>query len=232
MRFGIKHSQIIKDWNLRVRGFLKTDLAPILVFKDGKIQIREMCFSLCPSWSKEFPCQWSTYNARMERPHEKDKRRSQYIYEIATWRDSFSKGYTCLVPMNGAIESSYFGSQAGNIINLHVKGDEIFYVCGLWSEWVDQMTGEIKETFTLITDDPYQFFFDCGHDRSIFVIDPKTSVEWLQNRSFTPIERFDFLRKNRVSLNWDVRVDREMAKGWQKRKPSDQELGQIKIWQS
>ena len=30
------------------------------------------------------------------------------------------------------------------------ENDELFFAVGLWSEWVDKSTGEVKETFTLI----------------------------------------------------------------------------------
>jgi putative SOS response-associated peptidase YedK len=229
-KLGIKIPQPLKDWDLRVRGFIKTDLAPVIVEKDGEIQVREMAFSLCPSWSKEFPCKWSTYNARMERENEKSPNKLEFIYEIPTWKESFNSGRTCLVPMNAAIESSYFGTQAGNMIQLKVEEDELFFVVGLWSEWVDKSTGEVKETFTLITDDPYKFFYECGHDRSVFVINQSKMNDWLTNKTFTPKQRFDFLRANRISLKWDVSVDRAMAKGWQKRAPTEDEVSSIKIW--
>ncbi len=229
-KLGITIPQPIKEWDLRVRGFIKTDLAPVIVEKNGKIEIREMAFSLCPSWSKEFPCKWSTYNARMERPSEKHPGKIEHIFEVPTWRESFNEGKTCLIPMNAAIESSYFGSQAGNMIQLKVKKDELFFVVGLWSEWTDKSTGEIRETFTLITDDPYKFFFDCGHDRSVFVINPEKTEEWLTNKKFSSKQRFDFLKKNRTTLSWDVSVDRKMASGWEKRSPSQKEINSIKIW--
>ena len=56
--------------------------------------------------------------------------------------------------------------------------------------------------------------------------------EWLSNKSFTPKERFDFLRGNRTTLKWDVSVDRAMAKGWEKRSPNQDEISSIKIWKS
>ncbi len=228
-KFGIKISEPI-SFDIRVRGFIKTDLAPIIIAKDGSLSIKEMMFSLCPSWSKEFPCKWSTYNARMERPNPKDSQLSEFIYEVPTWRDSFNSGKTCLVPMNAAVESSYFGTQAGNMIQLKTKGDKIFYVAGLWSEWIDKSTGVVKETFTLITDDPYKFFFECGHDRSVFVLNDNSHLDWLLNKKFKPHERFNFLRNNRISLDWDVSIDRPMVKGWEKKKPTNDEIDQIKVW--
>jgi putative SOS response-associated peptidase YedK len=154
----------------------------------------------------------------------------EFIYEVATWKEPFTNAKTCLVPMTAAIESSYFGTHAGNIVQFSHKDSGIFYSIGLWSEWLDKTTGEVKETFTLITDDPYKFFFDTGHDRSVFVVKDSAMEEWLTNKKFTPKERFDFLRSNRTSIDWKVENEREMAKGWQKKAPTEAELSETKVW--
>lgn len=231
-------SDLPSEWDTTVRGFIKTDLAPVLLAEDNKLVLKEMNYSLCPSWSKEFPYPWTTYNARMERPKLKKfptsstkvPTETEFIYEVPTWRDSFTKGKTCLVPMQGAIESSYFGSHAGKIIQFSQKNNELFFVVGIYDTWVDKKTGEIKQTFALITDNPSQFFFDCGHDRSIFCIDPEYYESWLFDQSKTAKQRFDFLRNGRINLNWDVSTEREMKKGWEKRAPNQEELKAVHVW--
>lgn len=224
------------DWlqgeiDIRPQGFLKTDLAPVIFQNaDGNLEIKEMNFSLCPSWSKEFPAKFTTYNARLERPHPKLVGKIEPIYEVPTWKDAFINGQTCLVPMTSAIESSYFGKSAGKIVGFHRKDNEVFYATGLWNEWINKESGEVHDTFTLITDDPYQFFFDHGHDRSVFVIKPEAYNKWLTGKNMSAEQRFDFLRENRVSLEWDVTTDREMKEGWSKRAPKPDEIESIKIW--
>lgn len=218
------------EWDTTVRGFIKTDVAPVLIAENNNLVLKEMCFSLCPSWSKEFPYPWTTYNARMERPKPSHPNTTEYIYQVPTWRESFSKGQTCLIPMQGAIESSYFGSHAGKIIQFSQQSKELFFTVGIYSNWVNKQTGEIKSSFALITDDPSQFFFDCGHDRSIFCIDESSYETWLFGQNQTPKQRFDFLRKSRVNLHWDVSTEREMKTGWQKRAPRTDEINQVHIW--
>lgn len=217
--------------DLRPQGFLKTNLAPV-IFQNShqQLEIKMMNFSFCPSWSKEFPVKFTTYNARMERPHPKIKDKTEYIYEVPTWKEAFIKGQTCLVPMTSAIESSYFGKSAGKMIGFHQKNSDVFFVAGLYNEWVNKTSGEIHDTFTLITDNPYRFFFEHGHDRSVFVINPDVNLIWLTDKKMTPQERFQFLRQNRVSLEWDVTVEREMKSGWEKRAPKDPEIQEIQVW--
>ncbi|MGZ3749056.1 MAG: SOS response-associated peptidase family protein [Pseudobdellovibrionaceae bacterium] len=229
-KFGIKLPEKLAriDFEIRVQGFLKTDEAPVIRQNNkGDLEITMMKFSLCPSWSKEFPPKFTTYNARMER---ENKGKFEKIYQVPTWKESFVKGQTCLVPINAAIESSYFGLSAGKMIRFLQKDLSTYYVAGLWSSWVHKESGEIIESFTLITDDPYEFFFKHGHDRSVFVIHEKAFDEWLKNKSLTPEERFKFLRANRVSLDWAVEEDRPMKSGWEKRAPSEKEIAEIKVW--
>lgn len=237
-KLGIKIPEPM-EFDLLVRGFMKTDLAPVIVFEDGELKLKEMYFSLCPQWADSFPCKFSTYNARLERPKVDKKTKkpvldkktgepiSEFIYQVPTWRDPFSKGKTCLVPMSCAIESSYFGSHAGKIVEF--SSDGLFFAVGIWEEYLDRATGEVKETFTLLTDDPYQFFFDVGHDRSVFIINEKAELPWLKEK-MKPEERFNFLRNNRITLPWKVSTNREMAKGWEKKAPTKDEIAEIKVW--
>jgi putative SOS response-associated peptidase YedK len=239
-KFGISIPETLETFDLRVRGFIKTEQAPVIFSDFGKLKFKMMSFSLCPSWSQEFPYKWSSYNARMERPKADKNRKpifdkagrqiSEYIYQVPTWRDSFAKGRLCLVPLNAAIESSYFGSHAGQIIQFSTQEDEPFYCLGLWDQWLDKQTGELKESFALLTDDPYEFFFRAGHDRSVLIVNDKSYDELLNNSKLTPKARFDLIRENRTSLNWKVETERSMAKGWEKKAPTSLEISNIKVW--
>lgn len=227
-KIGIKVPQDL-NFDISVRGYMKTEMAPIVLFEDGKTVVKNAYFSLCPSWSKEFPCQFSTYNARLERINPKTGK-EEYIFQVPSWKESFNNGKTCLVPMQKAIESSYFGTHAGNMIGFKIKNDDIFFATGIYSEYVNKDNGEIFETFTLLTDSPYPFFFNAGHDRSIVVIDYENYDEWLKNKKLMPIDRFNFLRENRISLDWEVEVERPLKSGWEKRAPTNEEISTIKIW--
>lgn len=234
--FGIDLPDGQDEFDLRVRGYMKTEQAPIIVANDkGNFELKMMCFSLCPSWSKEFPAKFSTYNARMDRPATKKGAQVgqvERIYQVPTWREPFVNGQTCLIPMNSAIESSYFGKSAGQIIHFSQKSGGLYFVCGLYSPWVNKETGEIHDTFTLITDNPYKFFFDHGHDRSVMVIEKQARERWLLDKKMKPEDRFNYLREHRVSLEWVVKKDRDMKAGWQKRAPNEQEISQIRVWEN
>jgi hypothetical protein len=52
------------------------------------------------------------------------------------------------------------------------------------------------------------------------------------NTNLNQVERFKFLRSNRISLDWKAETDREMKKGWEKRAPSETEIATMKVWKN
>jgi len=227
-KFGIKISEELV-FDFLVRGYIKTELAPIILAEKGKIVLKNAFFSLVPSWSNEFPCKFTTYNARLERPNPKTGK-TEYIYQVPTWKESFNNAQTCLIPMSGAIESSYFGTEAGHMVKFSSKDQPFFYCLGLYNNWVNKSTGEVKETFTLLTDDPYKFFFDSGHDRSVLVINESSQEQWLDDKAMSPEQRLQFIRKKRINLDWVVAKERSLKDGWQKKAPSTEEIKSISVW--
>lgn len=228
-KFGIKISENL-SFDFLVRGYIKTESAPIIIFEEGKLVLKNALFSLVPSWSSEFPCKFTTYNARLERENPKSGK-IEYIYQVPTWKESFNNAQTCLIPMSGAIESSYFGTQAGNMVKFFKKDESIFYCLGIYNNWLNKNTGEVKETFTLLTDNPYKFFYDSGHDRSVLVINDSSHEQWLSDKDMKPEQRLQFIRKKRINLDWDVVKERQLKDGWQKKAPSKEEIKAIEVWE-
>lgn len=245
-KYGLKvpNDLNVESWDFQPLGYMKTQEAPVIVGnKNGDKEVRLMRFSLCPSWSKEYPFKASSYNARMERPLERlngetGKREvvldpktktpvSEYIYQIPSWRSSFNSGMTCLVPITWAIESCHFGKSKGKVIKVSQESEEPYFAVGIWSEWTDKKSGEVHETFALITDNPYKYFFEHGHDRSIFIIPESERESWLFEKDMKPEWRFNFLRENRTSLDWKSTVVRELKKT---HSYTDEDLKAIKVW--
>lgn len=213
-------------------GFMKTDVLPVLMSHEGLLRVEPMNWSLTPSWANEYPLKWNTYNARMERIYQGSPQR---IYEGPTFRDAFNSNKFCLVPIKSAIEACYWGEPAGKIISFHEENNTNFMVAGLYDSWVDPKTGEIKNTCTLLTDVPYRYLFDHGHDRSIIVIDKDKQLEMIQDKTRSPIESFELIKNSRVDQNWSYEVIREVSKSSiAKNTPTAEELREIKatVWQN
>lgn len=232
---------------LRAHGYLKKELAPVVfVNTEGEIAIENKFFSLCPSWSKDWPFAFETYNARLSRPKRQKVLSSrgddlfsepspppveEYIYSVPSFRDAFNAGQTCLVPISGAVESCYFGESAGNIVRFVPESEPFIFVLGLWNDWVNPLTGEIIPTFTLLTDAPDSFVFRHGHDRGVIAVDRGVWSEWLVNRRMSGKQRLQFVRENRVQPRWQSVIERTLKAGWQRRCPSQSEIAGIEVWQ-
>lgn len=230
--------------NIRAHGFMKREMSPVIFCDSSKrISMAMKYFSLCPSWAKEWPFKFSTYNARLNRPKRGvnpapeeplfiDQSKSpelEWISEVPSFKDSFRRGQTCLVPISEAIESCYFGVHAGNIVRFSRASNKVFYALGLWNDWINTHTGEVVPTYTLLTDDPDEFIFLNGHDRGLIVLQESDWHTWLTHRMHA-LERIDFIRSRRVGMNWAVEVERSLKPGWQKRSPSQIEHAQIRVF--
>lgn len=230
--------------NIRCHGFLKKEMAPV-VFSSatGQLTVQMKYFSLCPPWAKEWPFQYSTYNARLSRPKKSvapiaeeplfhDEPRVQeleWISEVPSFKDAFCRGQTCLVPISDAIESCYFGHRAGSVVRFSNASDSQFYALGLWNDWIDLVTGEVRPTFTLLTDDPDDFVFSSGHDRGLILLHPSDWNSWL-SKKMMPHERIAFIRSRRVLPKWNVESERPLKQGWQKHTPTQHEIARIQVF--
>jgi len=221
-----------KSWQGNVLGPQKTNKIPVVFNDKNHISCEEMYWSLCPPWSKEFPCKWNTYNARLVR-EQKNKRTgaefTQKIYDVPTFKNSFRAQNFCLVPITYAVESCYWGDVAGNIVKFGQESSETFYIAGLWDEWTNTSSGEVHRSVTLLTDRPYRYFFEHGHDRSIIAIDEQKFEQFLARNFKNPHESFNFIKDNRVSKNWAHKIERPLKDGWQKHIPSSSELEKIAL---
>jgi putative SOS response-associated peptidase YedK len=231
---------------VRAHGFLKKETSPVVLSHGGGRPIAvSKFFSLCPHWSKAWPFEFETYNARLSRPKKvRDKSSGQmrfvtdpngaisqeYIYSVPSFRDAFNSGRTCLVPVSGAVESCYFGESAGHIVRFSPQNDSLLFALGLWNDWVNPESGEVFPTFTLLTDDPDEYVFRHGHDRGIIIIDPARWSDWLGQSRMSGLERFRFIRQNRVQPMWRTEIERPLKQGWMRRAPTTDEIESVRVW--
>jgi len=176
--------------------------APVLV--NGEMRI--MKFSMVPSWSKEPKVKFATHNARLES-----------IDEKPTWKSVFTQRH-CLVPMTDFIEPIYEGDFAGNMVAFSAKDDEIIYAAGVWDEWVNRETGEVTQSFAIITQDPPPFVASTGHDRCPVFLEKAAGDEWLRNIKSPPNTLKAFLQEKTHTPDFKAVKHRPMRPGWEKRK--------------
>jgi putative SOS response-associated peptidase YedK len=61
-----------------------------------------------------------------------------------------SKSNRCIIPVTGFFEWQQINTKKIPWF-ITLKDDELFSLAGLWSEWVNPQTGELNNTFTIIT---------------------------------------------------------------------------------
>jgi len=181
-------------------------MAPAIKLESGAPILGAMRFALLPSWSKEPKVKFATHNARLET-----------IDEKPTWRTVFVKRH-CLIPLTDFIEPIYEGDYAGHMVAFAEKNGSISFAAGVWDEWVNKSTGEVIQSFSIITHEPPPFIADVGHDRCPVFLDEKSGLEWLNNEGHDSKQLKNFLLLKKQTPEFSVRKHRAMRPGWEKRK--------------
>jgi len=179
--------------------------APTIVQNGDILILKEMNFSLIPRWSKDRKPKFATHNARIET-----------VADKPTWRDAFRKRH-CLVPLTHFIEPIYEGEYAGNMVAFHLPNSDLLYAAGIWEEWTDKSTGEVIESFAIITGNPPKFVESIGHDRCPVFLDLKLGKKWLSESEENADSGIKLLTSQSETLELDVEKFRPMRDGWQKR---------------
>lgn len=113
--------------------------SPVITNKDTGI-IKMFNWGLIPSWAKDISIRKNTLNARIETISEKPSFRS-------------AVNNRCLVIADGFYEWQWLDDKGRNkqkyLISL--SDESLFAFAGLWNQWTDKSTGEILNTYTIIT---------------------------------------------------------------------------------
>ena len=131
-------------------------------------------FGLIPSWAKDAAFGRRTYNARTETVGEKPSYRT-------AWRQS----QFCLVPMEEFFEPCW---ETGKAVqwSIHRKDGEPFTVAAIWDVWTDRNSGEIVESFSMLTinADGHEvmgrFHRPEDEKRSLVFVPQENSQRWLK----------------------------------------------------
>lgn len=112
---------------------------PVITNKDTNL-IRMLRWGLIPPWAKDPDIRKYTLNARMETIGQKPTFRSVANNRCLVIADAFFE-WQWMDP-KGKEKQKY---------KLTLPDNEPFAFAGLWSEWANPLTGEIWQTYTIIT---------------------------------------------------------------------------------
>lgn len=144
---------------------------PIITDEKRK-SIQHYHWGLIPSWSKDDDIQKMTLNARIET-----------IEEKVAFKNSINK--RCLVIANGFYEWQWLDSKGKNKIKykIGIENGELFAFAGLYSNWINKETGEVKDTFTIVTTEANELMSKIHNikKRMPIILKREDEEKWLSN---------------------------------------------------
>lgn len=171
-------------------------MAPVVFRKEEQKLIELMMFNLTPHWSKEKKNKFATYNARVET-----------IDDKPSFKKAFGK-YHCIVPMTGFYESVHEKQYAGHIIKF--SSEEILMAAGIFDIWVDKKSGEVLESFSIITKEPPPFIEEAGHDRCPIFLKEDIASQWLRPELYKAKQWKELLLSIEIDVALTVAIDRPL----------------------
>jgi putative SOS response-associated peptidase YedK len=118
------------------------EMAAICSGAPDKIQLLK--WGLIPSWTKSINdanvIRYKTFNAR-----------SESIEQKPSFSSSF-RSKRCIIPVKGFFEWQHVGKEKIPWYIYHSE-NEILSIAGLYDEWIENNTGEVFSTFSIITTD-------------------------------------------------------------------------------
>ena len=132
-------------------------------------------WSLIPWFSKERKLKFPTSNAR-----------SEELAGKASYKLPWARGQRCVIPAESFFEPCW---ETGQHVPWRFKraDGEPWGLAGLWNTWVDKQTGEVVESYTLLTINADAHPLMNRMHRS----DPKRPADMQDKRSVVPIELAD-----------------------------------------
>ena len=141
-------------------------IVPVVRDAESERVISALKWGLVPSWSKDAEIGNRMINARAET-----------LTEKPSFREAFAKR-RCLIPTSGFYEWKKTDLGAKQPFYFYLKEKEVFGFAGLWEEWLDQKSGELLETFTIITTAANDVLKPV-HDRMPVIVKAENYDEWL-----------------------------------------------------
>src|SRR5947208_6693867 len=147
-----------------------TDTLPVVrLDRDGRRSLDLLRWGLIPWWAKDIKMGARCINAMAET-----------VATKPAFRDAFTRGQRCLVPVDAFYE--WKKTAAGKQPYAIVAADGLpLAMAGLWERWKDRASGDVVQTFTIITTVPNEL---CGaiHDRMPAILRPEKWTAWFGER--------------------------------------------------
>ena len=132
-------------------------------------------WGLIPSWAKDEDIRKFTLNAKIETLDEKP-----------SFRNSINK--RCLVISNGFYEWQWLDSKGKNKqkYEIGIGNDDLFAFAGIYSEWVNQSTGEIVNSYAIVTTEANPLMAEIHNikKRMPVILKKEDEANWLNHEPY------------------------------------------------
>lgn len=156
-----EHGLLLPRWNIA-----PTQQAPVFrTNAEGRRALDPLRWGLVPSWAPDLKFGAKTINARAETAAGKPAFRSAF------------RARRCLVPVTGFYEWRK-DSKPKQPYFIRSAASPVLLFAGLWESWTDKTTGEIVESFTILTTEAAGDVAKI-HDRMPVVLTPERWSAWL-----------------------------------------------------
>ena len=150
---------------------------PVITDQDPTL-IKHFNWGLIPSWAKDDEIKKFTINARLET-----------IKEKPSFRNSVNK--RCLVIANGFYEWKWLDAtgkkKQKHLISL--KDDALYAYGGIYSEWVDKTTGEIVNSYSIVTTEANPLIAEIHKKKRMpIVLKREDESNWLAGQEISDFE--------------------------------------------
>jgi len=144
-----------------------TNTAPIIRIDDGQRLALPARWGLIPSWSKDAKIAQHTFNARAETVADKPSFRAAF------------KRRRCIVPVSAFFEwRALPGQIKKQKLRFSSPDAHSLALAGLWEHWKRPETGELIESYTIITTSA-NIFMAPIHDRMPVILGDSDWEDWL-----------------------------------------------------
>jgi putative SOS response-associated peptidase YedK len=103
--------------------------------------------------------------------------KAETVATSPAFRESM-KRRRCLIPAEWFYEWQKIDAKTKQPYAIGMKDGSVFAFAGLWDRWKDRQTGQVLESFTIITTDPNELMEQL-HNRMPVIIDAKDYGRWL-----------------------------------------------------
>ncbi|KAA3621596.1 MAG: SOS response-associated peptidase [Flavobacterium sp.] len=115
----------------------------LLIYPDRSPDFPEIAtWGLVPHWVKDKEQLKKFWNNTLNA-------RGETIFEKPSFRDS-AKNSRCIIYVDGFYEHHHYNGKTYPFFIYHKNGKPLA-LAGLWNEWLDEETGEVLNTFTIVT---------------------------------------------------------------------------------